>query len=252
MKIHWKRIVRERNARLLLCSNIFSHRVVRVGGSGNIKALGDSYQFTVDVRDFSPEDVIVTTSNNQIEVHAEKVGTHCFWVGMRQNLEAAGSRLIAYHSISLHSQYFKVTAITLPLTAGPGRFGDEHFHTQVSTTWGRGPHLGDIITGRRGDPNSQGTATPGQTRARTDLPHGDQDLERDAPSHHKPLTTFFFLWFYVTSSISCLHRSHSTLNTQKSAVCSIRHATFSLHDCNTRLLLLIYIYSELAHRALQQ
>ncbi|XP_073327090.1 heat shock protein beta-7 isoform X5 [Pagrus major] len=38
------------------------------GGSGNIKALGDSYQFTVDVRDFSPEDVIVTTSNNQIEL----------------------------------------------------------------------------------------------------------------------------------------------------------------------------------------
>lgn len=44
-----------------------------LGGAGNIKALGDSYQFTVDVRDFSPEDVIVTTSNNQIEVHAEKV-----------------------------------------------------------------------------------------------------------------------------------------------------------------------------------
>ncbi|XP_073327089.1 heat shock protein beta-7 isoform X4 [Pagrus major] len=39
-----------------------------LGGSGNIKALGDSYQFTVDVRDFSPEDVIVTTSNNQIEL----------------------------------------------------------------------------------------------------------------------------------------------------------------------------------------
>ncbi|XP_060931513.1 heat shock protein beta-7 isoform X3 [Limanda limanda] len=38
------------------------------GGAGNIKTLGDSYQFTVDVRDFSPEDVIVTTSNNQIEL----------------------------------------------------------------------------------------------------------------------------------------------------------------------------------------
>ncbi|XP_008120039.1 heat shock protein beta-7 isoform X2 [Anolis carolinensis] len=47
----------------------------RAGGTGNIKTLGDTYQFAVDVSDFSPEDIIITTSKNQIEVHAEKLAS---------------------------------------------------------------------------------------------------------------------------------------------------------------------------------
>ncbi|XP_077631983.1 heat shock protein beta-7 isoform X6 [Crocuta crocuta] len=43
----------------------------RPGGPGNIKTLGDAYEFAVDVSDFSPEDIIVTTSNNHIELAAD-------------------------------------------------------------------------------------------------------------------------------------------------------------------------------------
>ncbi|KAF6344681.1 heat shock protein family B (small) member 7 [Rhinolophus ferrumequinum] len=43
----------------------------RSGAPGNIKTLGDAYEFAVDVSDFSPEDIIVTTSNNHIELAAD-------------------------------------------------------------------------------------------------------------------------------------------------------------------------------------
>ncbi|MBZ3878201.1 Heat shock protein beta-7 [Sciurus carolinensis] len=57
----------------LCCQTEVALETARPTGPGNIKTLGDAYEFAVDVRDFSPEDIIVTTSNNHIEVRAEKL-----------------------------------------------------------------------------------------------------------------------------------------------------------------------------------
>ncbi|KAI9515072.1 hypothetical protein NQZ68_027936 [Dissostichus eleginoides] len=51
--------------------------------TGKIQVMGDIFQFTLDVSGFSPEDVVITTSNNRIKVEAEKLGedgavTHTF------------------------------------------------------------------------------------------------------------------------------------------------------------------------------
>ncbi|KAF7207930.1 heat shock protein beta-7 isoform X1 [Nothobranchius furzeri] len=42
--------------------------------TGKIQVIGDIFQFTLDVSEFSPEEVIVITSNNLLEVQADKVG----------------------------------------------------------------------------------------------------------------------------------------------------------------------------------
>lgn len=102
------------------------------------------------------------------------------------------------------SQTHHFLTVILSLTAGTGWLRDEHLHAQVSATGGRGPHLSDVISGCRGDPHSQGTATPGQTRARTDLPHGDQDLKGGGCTFSSQTSHLLVFLCYFLSFLSSL------------------------------------------------
>ncbi|CAL8402474.1 unnamed protein product [Arctogadus glacialis] len=41
--------------------------------TGHVRTIGDIFHFELDVSEFSPEDVVITSSNDLIEVSAEKM-----------------------------------------------------------------------------------------------------------------------------------------------------------------------------------
>ncbi|XP_055077586.1 heat shock protein beta-7-like [Periophthalmus magnuspinnatus] len=63
----------ERGSTTFLDDSGHLHGYERSYPTGKIEVIGNTFQFSVNVSEFAPEDVIITSSNNLIEVHAEKM-----------------------------------------------------------------------------------------------------------------------------------------------------------------------------------
>nr|XP_056720918.1 heat shock protein beta-7 [Euleptes europaea] len=100
----------------------------RAGNTGNIKTLGDTYQFAVDVSDFSPEDIVITTSKNQIRVHAEKLAAD----GTLLNTFSHQCQLPEdVDPTSVTSALGRDGSLTIRARRGPAKHGQQTFRTEI-------------------------------------------------------------------------------------------------------------------------